>query len=32
MEIIKEEVEDMSISDPCEMKNEDTEEQTGWCP
>jgi len=32
MEFIKEEIKDVSDSEPSGIKHEDTEEQTGWCP
>lgn len=30
MAVIKEEIEDTSYSEPCRVKDEDTEEQRGW--
>lgn len=31
MERIKLEITDMNEEEPCEVKDEDTEEQSGWC-
>lgn len=31
MKIVKDENEEVTNPDPCRMKNEDTEEQRGWC-
>jgi len=32
MEFIEEENDDTRISEACRLKDEDTEEQSGWCP